>query len=112
MRALGWIAIVAGITVLGCQEEKAPAPAAGAARAAPKHASNLPPLHPTNIVSIASGSADHTTLVAALQYHFDELSGVGGPARPGVVHRLDRDTTGVIVIATVAWDVCPAASRT
>lgn len=39
------------------------------------------------------------TLVAALQYHFDELSGVGGPARPGVVHRLDRDTTGVIVIA-------------
>jgi 23S rRNA pseudouridine1911/1915/1917 synthase len=39
------------------------------------------------------------TLTAALQFHFDQLSGVGGPTRPGVVHRLDRDTSGVIVIA-------------
>jgi 23S rRNA pseudouridine1911/1915/1917 synthase len=39
------------------------------------------------------------TLTAALQHHFDQLSGVGGPTRPGVVHRLDRDTSGVIVIA-------------
>ena len=39
------------------------------------------------------------TLVAALQFHFDSLSDVGGTLRPGIVHRLDRDTTGVIVVA-------------
>lgn len=39
------------------------------------------------------------TLAAALVHRFGELSGVGGPARPGIVHRLDRDTSGVIVVA-------------
>ena len=39
------------------------------------------------------------TLVSGLANHFDELSSVGGSVRPGIVHRLDRDTTGVIVIA-------------
>ncbi len=39
------------------------------------------------------------TLTAALQHHFDQLSTIGGPTRPGIVHRLDRDTSGVIVIA-------------
>lgn len=39
------------------------------------------------------------TLAGALQYHFDQLSHVGGPSRPGIVHRLDRDTSGVIVVA-------------
>jgi 23S rRNA pseudouridine1911/1915/1917 synthase len=39
------------------------------------------------------------TLTAALQHHFDTLSQVGGPARPGIVHRLDRDTSGVMVVA-------------
>jgi 23S rRNA pseudouridine1911/1915/1917 synthase len=39
------------------------------------------------------------TLTAALQFHFDQLSSAGGPTRPGIVHRLDRDTSGVIVIA-------------
>ncbi len=39
------------------------------------------------------------TLAAALQFHFDHLSDVGGRHRPGIVHRLDRDTTGVILIA-------------
>ena len=39
------------------------------------------------------------TLTAALQFHFDKLSDVGGRHRPGIVHRLDRDTTGVILIA-------------
>ena len=39
------------------------------------------------------------TLTSALQFHFDELSTAGGAARPGIVHRLDRDTTGVMVIA-------------
>ena len=39
------------------------------------------------------------TLVSGLANHFDKLSSVGGSVRPGIVHRLDRDTTGVIVIA-------------
>lgn len=39
------------------------------------------------------------TLVSGLANHFDTLSSVGGSVRPGIVHRLDRDTTGVIVIA-------------
>jgi 23S rRNA pseudouridine1911/1915/1917 synthase len=39
------------------------------------------------------------TLVNALQYHFAHLSRVGGDYRPGIVHRLDRDTSGVILVA-------------
>jgi len=40
------------------------------------------------------------TLASALQYHFGgRLSTVGGPGRPGIVHRLDRDTSGVILVA-------------
>ena len=39
------------------------------------------------------------TLTSALAYHFGQLSDVGGATRPGIVHRLDRDTSGVIVVA-------------
>src|SRR5262245_22837734 len=39
------------------------------------------------------------TLASALAFHFDQLSTAGGPTRPGIVHRLDRDTSGVLVIA-------------
>ncbi len=39
------------------------------------------------------------TLVNALQFHFSQLSPAGGDYRPGIVHRLDRDTSGVILIA-------------
>lgn len=39
------------------------------------------------------------TLAAGLQFHFDQLSDVAGQLRPGIVHRLDRDTTGVILVA-------------
>ena len=40
------------------------------------------------------------TLASALQYHFGPtLSGTGGPTRPGIVHRLDRDTSGVLLVA-------------
>jgi 23S rRNA pseudouridine1911/1915/1917 synthase len=39
------------------------------------------------------------TLAAALVHRFETLSAVGGVARPGIVHRLDRDTSGVIAIA-------------
>ena len=39
------------------------------------------------------------TLVNALLYHVKDLSGINGEFRPGIVHRLDKDTTGLIVIA-------------
>lgn len=39
------------------------------------------------------------TLVNALLHHVEDLSGVGGRARPGIVHRLDRDTSGLLVVA-------------
>ena len=46
-------------------------------------------------------SPGHTTstLVNAILAHCDDLSGIGGVLRPGIVHRLDRDTSGVIVVA-------------
>lgn len=39
------------------------------------------------------------TLVHALLYHFDDLSEGGSPERPGIVHRLDKDTSGLMVVA-------------
>src|SRR3990172_4624419 len=39
------------------------------------------------------------TLAGALQYHFDQLSDAAGQLRPGIVHRLDRDTSGVLGVA-------------
>jgi 23S rRNA pseudouridine1911/1915/1917 synthase len=39
------------------------------------------------------------TLVNALLHHCRDLSGVGGELRPGIVHRLDKDTSGVLVVA-------------
>ena len=38
------------------------------------------------------------TLVNALQFHFESLSDVNGPERPGIIHRLDRDTTGLLLV--------------
>jgi 23S rRNA pseudouridine1911/1915/1917 synthase len=46
----------------------------------------------------APGHAAHT-LVNAILAHCTDLSGVGGVQRPGIVHRLDRDTSGVILVA-------------
>ncbi len=39
------------------------------------------------------------TLVNAIQFHYDTLSTLAGENRPGIVHRLDRDTTGLLVVA-------------
>jgi uncharacterized surface protein with fasciclin (FAS1) repeats len=69
MRARFTIAVLGAVLLLGCSraEQAAPsAPAASAPAPAPARAS-MPPVDATNIVSIASGSADHTTLVAALK---------------------------------------------
>lgn len=50
------------------------------------------------VVHPAAGHASGT-LVNAVLAHCDDLSGFGGEIRPGVVHRLDRDTSGIIVMA-------------
>ena len=39
------------------------------------------------------------TLVNAIMYHIKDLSGINGKIRPGIVHRLDKDTSGLIIIA-------------
>jgi 23S rRNA pseudouridine1911/1915/1917 synthase len=39
------------------------------------------------------------TLASALAYRFGKLSTAGGPTRPGIIHRLDRETSGVLVVA-------------
>jgi 23S rRNA pseudouridine1911/1915/1917 synthase len=46
-----------------------------------------------------SAGRDRGTLVNALLHHFATLSGVGGELRPGIVHRLDKETSGLIVVA-------------
>ncbi len=51
------------------------------------------------VVHPAPGNYDGT-LVNALLYHCgDSLSGIGGVARPGIVHRIDKDTSGLLVVA-------------
>lgn len=50
------------------------------------------------VVHPAPGHASGT-LVNALLYHCKDLSGVGGVERPGIVHRLDKDTSGLMVVA-------------
>ena len=50
------------------------------------------------VVHPAPGHPDGT-LVNALLHHLRDLSGVGGRLRPGIVHRLDRDTSGLLVVA-------------
>jgi 23S rRNA pseudouridine1911/1915/1917 synthase len=54
---------------------------------------------PGLVVHPASGH-EHSTLVNALLHHCrGQLSGIGGVARPGIVHRLDKDTSGCMVVA-------------
>ena len=50
------------------------------------------------VVHPAAGHASGT-LVNALLHHIDDLSGIGGEKRPGIVHRLDRGTSGLMVVA-------------
>src|SRR6266480_7504142 len=50
------------------------------------------------VVHPGAGHREHT-LVNALLHHFPKLSGIGGKERPGIVHRLDKDTSGCIVVA-------------
>jgi 23S rRNA pseudouridine1911/1915/1917 synthase len=51
------------------------------------------------VVHPAAGHADGTLVNALLAHCGDSLSGIGGIKRPGIVHRLDKDTSGLLVIA-------------
>jgi 23S rRNA pseudouridine1911/1915/1917 synthase len=51
------------------------------------------------VVHPAPGNEDGTLVNALLAHCGDTLPGIGGERRPGIVHRLDRDTTGVMVVA-------------
>ena len=53
---------------------------------------------PGLVVHPGAGQREHT-LVNALLHHFPKLSGIGGKERPGIVHRLDRETSGCLVVA-------------
>jgi 23S rRNA pseudouridine1911/1915/1917 synthase len=82
----------------------APAPAVPEAEALP-----LPILYedgdllvvdkPAGMVVHPAAGHGHGTLVNALLHHVDDLSGIGGEQRPGIVHRLDRGTSGMLVVA-------------
>lgn len=54
---------------------------------------------PQGMVVHPSLGHNHGTLVNALLYHVDDLSGINGKIRPGIVHRLDKDTSGILVVA-------------
>jgi 23S rRNA pseudouridine1911/1915/1917 synthase len=51
------------------------------------------------VVHPAAGNPDGTLVNALLHHCAGQLSGIGGVARPGIVHRLDKDTSGLLVVA-------------
>lgn len=54
---------------------------------------------PAGLVVHPGAGHSHGTLVNALLFYCHDLSGIGGVERPGIVHRLDKDTTGLLVVA-------------
>jgi len=54
---------------------------------------------PSGLVVHPATSHRTSTLVHGLLHHCDHLADLGGPLRPGIVHRLDKDTSGIIVVA-------------
>jgi 23S rRNA pseudouridine1911/1915/1917 synthase len=54
---------------------------------------------PPGMVVYPSAGHTHGTIMNAIAHHCEKLATVGGPLRPGVVHRLDKDTSGVMVVA-------------
>ena len=51
------------------------------------------------VVHPAAGNLDGTLVNALLHHCAGQLSGIGGVARPGIVHRIDKDTSGLLVVA-------------
>ena len=54
---------------------------------------------PAGMVVHPAPGHDHGTLVNAVLHHCPEIEGVGGERRPGIVHRLDKETSGLLVVA-------------
>ena len=54
---------------------------------------------PAGMVVHPAAGHERGTLVNALLHHVDDLSGIGGEKRPGIVHRLDKGTSGLMVVA-------------
>jgi 23S rRNA pseudouridine1911/1915/1917 synthase len=54
---------------------------------------------PAGMVVHPAAGHDGGTMVNALLHHVDDLSGIGGEKRPGIVHRLDKGTSGLMVVA-------------
>lgn len=54
---------------------------------------------PQGMVVHAGNGTEGKTLVNALLYHLDNLSGINGVIRPGIVHRIDKNTSGLLVVA-------------
>jgi 23S rRNA pseudouridine1911/1915/1917 synthase len=66
---------------------------------------------PAGLVVHPGAGHEHGTLVQGLLARFPELAAVGEPSRPGIVHRLDRDTSGLLAVARSpsAYDALVAA---
>ncbi|TMQ14197.1 MAG: RluA family pseudouridine synthase [Deltaproteobacteria bacterium] len=60
---------------------------------------DVPPAEPVAVAAEDPLGHPRGTLVNALLFHCTDLSGIGGALRPGIVHRLDKDTSGAIVAA-------------
>jgi 23S rRNA pseudouridine1911/1915/1917 synthase len=54
---------------------------------------------PSGLVVHPGAGRARGTLVNALLYHCKDLSGIGGALRPGIVHRIDKDTSGILIVA-------------
>lgn len=54
---------------------------------------------PQGMVVHPSAGHQNGTLVNALMYHVKDLSGINGTVRPGIVHRIDKDTSGLLMVA-------------
>ena len=54
---------------------------------------------PQGMVVHPSAGHSHGTLVNALMYHVKDLSSINGVIRPGIVHRIDKDTSGLLMVA-------------
>ena len=66
---------------------------------------------PAGLVVHPGAGHETGTVAAGLLHRFPEIAGVGDPMRPGIVHRLDRDTSGLMVVARTprAYDALTAA---
>jgi 23S rRNA pseudouridine1911/1915/1917 synthase len=58
---------------------------------------------PAGVVVHPGAATGADTMVHGLLFHFQQLSKVGGPIRPGIVHRLDKWTSGLLIVAKDDW---------